>query len=231
VTLSPEHVASARARATSRGLDASVMFDLQDYRNVVGTFDRLVAIELAENVGVGQFEAFFRKCGNLVKEDGVILLQLSGRPERMEISNPFISKYLFPGVYLPALSQLLPAIEGAGLVLADVEILRGHYAATIKIWRERFRARRDEIERHYGESFYRMWDFWFACSEVSVEHAVVYQLQLAKRHDVVPLTHDYIAREEARLRGLKRERSSAPPALNTSNKGTVGFRLSKTLEP
>ena len=231
VTLSPEHVARAKERAKSRGLDASVTFDLQDYRNVVGTFDRLVAIEVAENVGVGQFEAFFRKCGSLVKEDGVILLQLSGRPERMEISNPFISKYLFPGVYLPALSQLLPAIEGAGLMLADVEILRGHYAATIKVWRERFRVHRDEIEQRYGGSFYRMWDFWFACSEVSVEHAVVYQLQLAKRHDVVPITHDYIAREEARLRGLELERSSAPAALNTSNEGTAGFRLSKTLEP
>ena len=116
-------------------------------------------------------------------------------------------------------------IEGAGLMLADVEILRGHYAATIKVWRERFRVHRDEIEQRYGGSFYRMWDFWFACSEVSVEHAVVYQLQLAKRHDVVPITHDYIAREEARLRGLELERSSAPAATASGVRAAAGSKL------
>ncbi len=231
VTLSPEHVTFAQAQAQSRGLGAGVSFELRDYRTVAGTFDSVVAIEMFENVRVPQFEAFFRQCKSLIKDDGVILLQFSGRPERMEISNPFISRYLFPGVHLPALSQVLPAIEAAGLVLADIEILLGHYSATIKQWRERFYAHRGEIEREYGERFYRMWEFWFACSEVAVEEAVVYQIQLTRRHGVVPITRDYIVAEETRLRGLEERSSSSPAALKTSNDGIAGSRLSMNFEP
>jgi cyclopropane-fatty-acyl-phospholipid synthase len=208
ITPSEEPFTRSKARAEEKGLAGSVQFHLGDYRDITGVFDRIVAVEMIEYIGAGFYNEFFRKCAELIAEDGVILLHSIGRCEGTDISNPFISKYISPDGYVPVLSELLPAIQRAGLLVTDIEILRGHYAETIKAWRERFLARRDEVERLYDARFFRMWEFWFACSEISGEGAMVFQIQMTKRQGVVPITRDYIVREEARLRGAEDGRTS-----------------------
>jgi cyclopropane-fatty-acyl-phospholipid synthase len=143
ITLSAEQLAHSRARAGERGLSRAVEFRLEDYRDVAGTFDRVVSVGMFEHVGVGFYDAYFRKCAELLAADGVMLLHSIGRPEGPAATNPFIAKYIFPGGYIPALSELLPAVERSGLLVTDVEILRPHYAETLKAWRERFLAHRE----------------------------------------------------------------------------------------
>jgi len=164
-----------------------------------------------EHVGVGYYDVFFEKCAELLADDGVMMLHAIGRSEGPGITNPWIAKYIFPGGYIPALSEVLPAIERAGLLVTDIEILRLHYAKTLRIWRERFLAHREEVERLYDARFVRMWEFYLASSEMSFreQNMMVFQLQLTKRQGVVPITRDYIMREEARLRALE-NRSRAP---------------------
>ena len=145
-TLSKMQASRANTQARASGLGNRVEFRADDYREVKGAFDRIVAIEMIENIGVGSSDTFFRKCAELLTEDGLILLQSSVRREGPEITNPFISKYVFPGSHIPALSELLPAIERAGLLVTDIEFLRLHYAETLKVWRERFLAHRKDIE-------------------------------------------------------------------------------------
>jgi cyclopropane-fatty-acyl-phospholipid synthase len=207
LTPSEKSLTQSKARAEEKGLAGSVEFHLGEYRDITGVFDRIVAVEMIEYVGAGFYGDFFRKCAELIAEDGVILLHSIGRCEGTDISNPFISKYISPDGHIPTLSELLPAIERAGLLVTDIEILRGHYAGTIKAWRERFLAHRTEIERLYDARFFRMWEFWFACSEISVEGALVFQIQMTKRQGVVPITRDYIVREEARLRSMEKCRT------------------------
>jgi cyclopropane-fatty-acyl-phospholipid synthase len=205
ITLSSEQLAASRARAEERGLSAKASFHLRDYRDATGRFDRLVSVGMFEHVGVGFYDAFFRKCAELLADDGVMLLHAIGRSEGPGITNPWIAKYIFPGGYIPALSEVLPAIERSGLLVTDIEILRLHYAETLKAWRERFLARREEVERIYDDRFCRMWEFYLASSEMAFREQamMVFQIQLAKRQGVVPITRDYIAREEARLRALE----------------------------
>ena len=209
-TLSKMQVSQANAQASARGLGSRVEFRADDYREVKGAFDRIVSIEMIENIGVGSSDTFFRKCAELLTEDGVILLQSSIRREGPEITNPFISKYIFPGSYIPALSELLPAIERAGLLVTDIEFLRLHYAETLKVWRERFLAHREDIERLYDDQFFRAWEFCLSCSEIAFrkQGAVSVQIQMAKHQGVVPITRDYIGRDEARLRSIEAERRS-----------------------
>jgi cyclopropane-fatty-acyl-phospholipid synthase len=135
-------------------------------------------------------------------EDGVMVLHSIGRPEGPAVTNPWIAKYIFPGGYIPALSEVLPAIERAGLLVSDIEILRLHYAETLKAWRERFMARREEAVRLYDERFARMWEFYLAASEMSFreQNMINFQIQLIKRQRVLPTTRDYIQREKSRLR-------------------------------
>jgi cyclopropane-fatty-acyl-phospholipid synthase len=205
ITLSQEQLTSSRARAEEKGLAHAVAFRLQDYRDVDERYDRIVSVGMFEHVGVGFYDAFFRKCAELIADDGIILLHSIGRSEGPSITNPFIAKYIFPGGYIPALSEVLPAVERAGLLVTDVEILRLHYAETLKAWRERFVAHREEVERLYDQRFFRMWEFYLASSEMSFRHSglMVFQLQLVKRQGVVPMTRDYILREETRLRALE----------------------------
>jgi len=134
-----------------------------------------------------------------------------GRSEGPGVTNPWIAKYIFPGGYIPALSEVLPAVERAGFLVTDIEIMRLHYAETLRHWRERFLAHRDDLEKIYDARFVRMWEFYLAASEMTFREQgmMVFQLQLAKRQGVVPITRDYIAREEMRLRGL--ESGSRPP--------------------
>jgi len=156
-----------------------------------------------EHVGVVFYDAFFRKCADLLADDGVMVLHSIGRSEGPSITNAWIAKYIFPGGYVPALSEVLPAVERAGLLVTDIEILRLHYAQTLAAWRERFLAHREEIERIYDARFVRMWEFYLAAAEMGFakQNMMVFQLQLTKRQGVVPTTRDYIAREEGRLRG------------------------------
>jgi len=205
ITLSKEQLAVARGRATEKGLTGRIEFRLQDYRETVEKFDRIVSVGMFEHVGVGYYDTFFRRCADLLAEDGVMLLHSIGRSEGPGITNPWIAKYIFPGGYIPALSEVLPAIERAGLLVTDIEILRIHYAETLKAWRERFLAHREEVERVYDPRFVRMWEFYLAASEMAFRaHAMmVMQIQLTKRQGIVPITRDYIAREEARLRGIE----------------------------
>ena len=202
--------AGAAARATEKGLSKRVDFRLQDYRDVPEKFDRIVSVGMFEHVGVGFYDAFFRKCHALLADDGVMLLHSIGRSEGPAVTNPWIAKYIFPGGYVPALSEVLPAVERAGLLVTDIEILRLHYADTLRAWRQRFLAHRDEVEEVYDARFVRMWEFYLAAAEVGFrEHAMmVFQLQLTKRQDVVPMTRDYIMYAEAQLRA--REGSSRP---------------------
>jgi len=205
ITLSREQHQRAQGRAVERGLTEATDFQLIDYRDVDGRFDRIVSVGMFEHVGVGFYDTFFEKCAKLLADDGVMVLHTIGRSGPPNITNPWIAKYIFPGGYIPALSEVLPAIEQARLVVTDTEILQLHYAETLKAWRERFLAHRDEVVRLYDQRFVRMWEFYLACSEMAFREAdmVVFQIQLTKHKGVTPETRDYIAREEARLRTLE----------------------------
>jgi cyclopropane-fatty-acyl-phospholipid synthase len=211
ITLSERQLALARARAAEKGLAGRIDFRLQDYRDVPEKFDRIVSVGMFEHVGVGFYDAFFGKCRALLDDNGVMLLHSIGRSEGPNITNPWIAKYIFPGGYIPALSEVLPAVERAGLLVTDIEILRLHYAETLKAWRDRFLAHREEVERLYDARFTRMWEFYLAASEMAFREQamMVFQLQLTKRQGIVPMTRDYLAREEGRLRAL--ERGGRPP--------------------
>jgi cyclopropane-fatty-acyl-phospholipid synthase len=211
ITLSEQQLALARVRAAEKGLAGKVEFHLQDYRDVSGKFDRIVSVGMFEHVGVGFYDRFFRHCCALLDDNGVMLLHSIGRSEGPNITNPWIAKYIFPGGYIPALSEVLPAVERAGLLVTDIEILRLHYAETLKAWRERFLAHREQVERLYDHRFTRMWEFYLAASEMAFREQamMVFQLQLTKRQGIVPMTRDYVAREEARLRAL--EGGGRPP--------------------
>lgn len=202
VTLSEEQISVARGRAQQVNLGAQVKFRLQDYRAVSEPFDRIVSVGMFEHVGVNYYPAFFNKSAQLLASDGVMLLHSIGRMDGPGATNPWMAKYIFPGGYAPALSEVLPAIERAGLVVTDIEILRLHYADTLRAWRERFLARRDEASGLYDERFCRMWEFYLAACESAFRYSglMVFQIQLAKRQDAVPLTRDYIGQREAELR-------------------------------
>lgn len=210
ITLSEEQLAVARARAQQQGLTAAVDFLVRDYRAVTDRFDRIVSVGMFEHVGVGYYDAFFSKVSDLLTDDGVMLLHSIGSIGGPCTTNPWIAKYIFPGGYTPALSEVLPAIERAGLIVTDVEILRLHYAETLLAWRERFLARREQVKALYNERFCRMWEFYLAACEAGFRHGglMVFQIQLAKRLDVVPLTRDYIAHREAALRSQETRRPS-----------------------
>jgi len=202
ITLSTEQLAASNARAAERGLAERARFLLQDYRDVAGTFDRIVSVGMFEHVGAAFYDTFFRRCAELLADDGVMVLHSIGRSEGPNVTNPWITKYIFPGGYIPAVSEVLPAVERAGLLVSDVEILRLHYAETLKAWRERFMARREEAVQLYDERFARMWEFYLAASEMAFrkQNLMNFQIQLTRRQGVVPMTRAYVGREEARLR-------------------------------
>jgi cyclopropane-fatty-acyl-phospholipid synthase len=210
ITLSRRQHAYAQNRAHEKGLSDKVTFLLSDYRQISGRFDRIVSVGMFEHVGVGFYYTFFRKCHDLLDNDGVMLLHAIGRSEGPNVTNPWIAKYIFPGGYIPALSEVLPAVERAGLLVTDIEILRLHYAETLRAWRERFLAQREQVERLYDQTFVRMWEFYLAASEMAfrTQDMMVLQVQLSKRQGIVPMTRDYIARAEARLRALEGNRNA-----------------------
>jgi len=208
ITLSQEQHAIANERAAEKGLAERARFRLQDYRDVAGRFDRIVSVGMFEHVGVNHYETFFQKCAQLLADDGVMVLHSIGRSEGPGITNPWIAKYIFPGGYIPALSEVVPHVEKAGLLVTDIEILRLHYAETLKAWRDRFLAHREEAERIYDQRFVRMWEFYLAASEMSFreQNMMNFQIQITKKQGVTPMTRDYIGHEERRLRGVEGKR-------------------------
>src|SRR3954469_6648849 len=206
VTLSTEQLQLSNARAGEKNLRQSAKFVLEDYRDVAGPFDRIVSVGMFEHVGVDFYETYFKRCAELLTNDGIMVLHSIGRSEGPDSTNPWIAKYIFPGGYIPALSEVASAIERAGLLVCDIEILRLHYADTLRAWRERFLARREEAVRLYDERFARMWEFYLASSEMSFrkQNVMVFQIQLSKRQGIVPMTRDYMIHQEARLRDAER---------------------------
>jgi cyclopropane-fatty-acyl-phospholipid synthase len=194
VTLSEEQLKIARERAEKAGLSDRVKFELIDYRAVQGQFDRIVSVGMFEHVGAPQFQTYFNTVNRLLTEDGVALIHTIGRTTPPGSTNPWITKYIFPGGYIPALSEVMRAIERTGLAQTDIEIWRLHYAMTLRHWHDRFMARADEAARLYDERFVRMWKFYLVASEQTFRHwgHVVFQLQLSRRQDAVPLTRDYL---------------------------------------
>ena len=194
VTLSAEQLKASRERALAEGQDDRVAFHLRDYREQTGVFDRIVSVGMFEHVGVPHYPTFFAKLRDLLADDGVAVLHTIGRAYGPGATDPWILKYVFPGGYAPALSEVLKAVEKAGLWVTDVEVLRLHYAETLHHWRRRFLANREAAKALYDERFCRMWEYYLAVSEVSFRHldSVVYQIQLAKSQDSVPLTRDYV---------------------------------------
>jgi cyclopropane-fatty-acyl-phospholipid synthase len=202
VTLSQEQLATATQRAADAGLSGATEFRLQDYRDVEDRFDRIVSVGMFEHVGVEYYEAFFKKIADLLKDDGVALLHTIGRADMPGPTNPWITKYIFPGGYIPTLSEISTAVQKVGLFITDVEVLRLHYAKTLLAWRQRFLAHREEARKLYDERFCRMWEFYLSAAEAAFryEPAVVFQVQLTKQRDAVPLTRMYVGMREAELR-------------------------------
>ncbi len=211
--LSEEQFTVANERAGARGLGNRVKFLLCDYRAVPGPFDRIVSVGMFEHVGVGHYKKFFETCRDLLSVDGVMLLHSIGRFDRPADTNPWIQKYIFPGGYIPAMSEVVPAIERVRLKLTDVEILRLHYAKTLRAWRERFMANRDQIAALKDERFCRMWEFYLAVSEAGFRYQDLmnFQFQIARHQEAVPFTRDYIGQAEAALRGAGRRGKTRMP--------------------
>ena len=203
ITLSEKQLAIARRRAEELGLEGNVDFRLADYRHIDETFDRIVSVGMFEHVGRRSYPAFFAKAASMLRrENGVMLLHSIGRTRPALLNQPFVDKYIFPGGYIPALSEVLPAAERAGFLVKDLEILPMHYAWTLRAWRERFMANRDKAAALYDERFCRMWEFYLATSEAAFRHdrLFVFQLQLARHQDAVPVRRDYMEKAEEVLR-------------------------------
>ena len=194
LTLSVEQHAKATERAAASGLADKVRFHLRDYRAETSSYDRIVSVGMFEHVGVNHYGQFFAQVDRLLKPDGIALIHSIGRMDGPGTTNPWLRKYIFPGGYAPALSEVVPVVERAGLHLTDIEILRLHYAETLKAWAERFSAAREQVRELYDERFCRMWEFYLAAAEMDFRHhfTMVFQMQLAKKVDAVPLTRDYI---------------------------------------
>ena len=204
ITLSEEQLALARRRAEDAGVADRVTFELVDYRDLAEsgrTFDRIVSVGMFEHVGRPQFETFFRCCARLLVTDGVALVHTIGRLGSPGSTDAFTEKYVFPGGYIPALSETLAASEKVRLMATDVEMLRIHYAKTIRAWYANCLAHRDEIVALHGERFFRMWTFYLAGAATVFEHGGMcnYQIQFARDRRALPLTRDYLAQAETDL--------------------------------
>lgn len=207
VTLSHEQAAFAATRVSDSGVSDSVRFELKDYRHLEDSFDRIVSVGMFEHVGPAHYQEFFEKTRDLLKDDGVAVLHSIGRFNTPEPVSPWIERYIFPGGYTPALSEVLSVIERTNLWVADIEILRLHYAETLKVWYDRFMANRDKAKALYDERFCRMWEFYLAGCEMAFRTGslMVFQIQFAKDRAAVPLTRDYITEKEHEIaRSLER---------------------------
>ncbi|WP_424810596.1 class I SAM-dependent methyltransferase [Roseococcus sp. YIM B11640] len=197
ITLSREQLAIARARAQEAGLEKQVRFELVDYRAWTQPMDRIVSVGMVEHVGINHFQAYFGMISRSLRENGVALVHGIGRSDGPGATNPWINRYIFPGGYSPALSEVVPAVEKSGLWITDIEILRLHYARTLAEWSRRFAAHREEIRARHDERFCRMFEFYLAGSEAAFLHGLHmnWQVQLTRTVDALPLSRDYMLRE------------------------------------
>jgi cyclopropane-fatty-acyl-phospholipid synthase len=198
ITLSAEQQAEARARALQAGLDDQIRFELQDYRHINGPFDRVVSVGMFEHVGIAHYTEFFGAVHRLLTDDGVALIHAIGRSDGPSVTNPWLARHIFPGGYSPALSEVFAAVERSRLIATDCEILRLHYAETIRHWRRRFAANRDTIRALYDERFCRTFELYLTGAEITFRRLghMVWQIQLARQHSAVPLTRDYMIEPE-----------------------------------
>jgi cyclopropane-fatty-acyl-phospholipid synthase len=201
ITLSEEQQKFSSARAVASGMDDQVQFRLQDYREQRGRFDRVVSVGMFEHVGKRNYLQFFTKLRDLLTEDGVALVHTCGFTDRPGPVDPFIRKYIFPGADQPSLSEIMYAVERSGLMATDIEVLRLHYAETLRCWRTRFCARWNEAAQLYDERFCRMWEYYLALCEVGFRYrtSVVFQLQLTRRETATPITREYMVEWERKL--------------------------------
>lgn len=216
ITLSAEQLAVARRRAAEAGLENRVRFELMDYRKVPGQFDRIVSVGMFEHVGPPHYRTFFRRIHQLLADDGIALLHSIGDMNGGS-SHPWIRRHIFPGSYTPALSQVLPHVERSGLLTTDVEVLRLHYAFTLKGWLEHFLANRAQAAELYDERFCRMWEAYLTACEIGFRRLslMVFQIQMTKDRNVLPLTRDYMTEQERALpaRQQPREEVAATVAI------------------
>jgi cyclopropane-fatty-acyl-phospholipid synthase len=204
ITLSEEQAALAREKVAAAGLSDRVSIELVDYRDFAAAgrrFDRIVSVGMFEHVGQAQFETFFKACANILADDGVMLLHTIGRLGEPGLTDAFTRKYIFPGGYIPALSETIAASEKFRLIASDIETLRLHYGRTLRAWYANCEAHRDAIIALHDERFYRMWTFYLAGAATVFEHGGMcnYQIQYVRSRHAVPVTRDYLAAEEARL--------------------------------
>ena len=202
ITLSEEQLKVARRRAAEAGVADRVRFELIDYRHLEGSFDRIVSIGMFEHVGAAHYEEFYAKCRELLAPDGVMLLHTIGKLGQAGAPDPFTDKWIFPGYHLPSLSQMSAASEKVRLIASDVEMLRLHYAYTLRHWLERATKAHDQIVAMYDERFFRMWEFYLAGGIVMFESGAAcnYQVQYIRDRNAVPITRDYLAEAEERYR-------------------------------
>ena len=194
ITLSKEQLVAAQARADCEGLAGRVQFALEDYRNTKGQYDRIVSVGMFEHVGRGHYDEFFQIVAARLADDGVALLHTIGRADGPGATSAWIDRYIFPGGYAPALSEIMPAIEHAGLYVTDIDVWRLHYAMTLRAWRMRFEACLADVSAMFDERFCRMWRYYLAASEAAFRDGghVVFQIQLARRQDAAPRTRAYL---------------------------------------
>ena len=204
VTLSEEQHKLSNERAKQRGVSDNVQFLLKDYRHLDTKFDRIVSVGMFEHVGVGHFKEFFTKVNGLLKDDGIAVLHSINRSAGPDATSAWIKKYIFPGGYIPALSEVLPHIEKSGLYVTDIEILRLHYAKTLREWFLRFADHRERAKELYDERFCRMWEFYLAASECAFRYLGMnnFQIQFVKDQNALPLTRNYMTEQEDRLREI-----------------------------
>ncbi|CDM56681.1 MULTISPECIES: SAM-dependent methyltransferase [Rhizobium] len=209
ITLSEEQLKISRERSKQRGLADRVRFELQDYRTMTGQkFDRIVSVGMFEHVGIGNFDKYFKKVHALLADDGVMVLHSIARPKPSFATNAFIEKYIFPQGYIPSIGETIPAIEKAGLLVRDVEVLPLHYAQTLRHWRERFVVNKAAAVALYDERFFRMWEFYLAGSEIGFrwDELFVMQIQISKNQFSTPDNRNYIAQNEAKLKEFEATR-------------------------
>ncbi|HCP18345.1 MAG TPA: SAM-dependent methyltransferase [Alphaproteobacteria bacterium] len=195
ITLSKEQLITAQARAAKEP-DLPVDFIYRDYRDETQLYDHIVSVGMFEHVGKKQFPIYFRAIDRLLKKDGVAVIHTIGSSLASSGSDPFISKYIFPGGYIPKLSEIMTSIEQTSLRVTDIEVWHDHYAKTLRCWRERFMAKRDEALAMFDDRFCRIWEFYLAGCELAFSHSqlVVYQIQISKSKGVVPISRDYLYR-------------------------------------
>ncbi len=211
VTLSEEQFRLARERTARAGLSDRISIELCDYRHIQGRFDRIVSVGMFEHVGVPHYGEFFDKIRDLLTDDGIALIHSIGRSDGPGTTNAWLRKYIFPGGYCPALSEVIPPVEKNDLFITDIEILRLHYAETLKAWHERFQAHREEVAALYDDRFVCMWEFYLIGAELAFrnEGQIVFQLQLSRDLKAVPLTRDYIGAWEQSRRPEQGAESAA----------------------